>query len=278
MLPVALLAIHPAEAADFEGVQTGPNEWTYTLTYDPLDNYAVCPAPGNVATIMLSGLQGVVGATAPTSTDFDPPGGALDTVNLAWAPAVSGGGTVVTWTHIGSGTGNFGVAKHVFGFKLFTATPMANGTVNVDSEGFSHDVSVTGPCPVQPADDRDFSRTTNGPVTLLAGIDIQPSSFNCRRNGNMPVAILGSATLDVATVDLSTVKLNGIPALPKSGVLDANGDAYLDRMVFFDNQAVSGAIGCAALQKNAQVLVTITGSTTGGLPFSGADVLRIANP
>lgn len=160
-----VLAAAPAEAASFVGTQTGPTEWTYTLTYDPLDNYAVCPAPGNVATITLTGLVGVVSATAPTSTDFpDAPGGFLDTINLAWTPVVSGGGTVVTWTHLGPGTGNFGDAKHVFGFKVFTAAPAANGTVNVASDGFSIDVSVIGPCPVQPADDRDFAATTNGPA------------------------------------------------------------------------------------------------------------------
>src|SRR5215470_10687424 len=90
---VALVAA-PAEAASFTGTQTGPTEWTYTLTYDPLDNYAVCPPPGNIATITLSGLAGVVSATLPSSTDFDPPGGFLDLVNLEWIPQLSGGGTV----------------------------------------------------------------------------------------------------------------------------------------------------------------------------------------
>jgi YVTN family beta-propeller protein len=159
-----VLAASPAEAASFAGTQTGPNEWTYTLTYDPQDNYAVCPAPGDVAKITLSGLAGVVNASAPTSTDFEDPD--ISTINLAWAPQVSGGGTVVTWTHQGSGTGNPTVAKHVLGFKVLTATPVPNGTVNVASDGFSFDVSVSGPCPVQPQDDRDFTATTNGPAAF----------------------------------------------------------------------------------------------------------------
>ncbi|HEX4526891.1 MAG TPA: hypothetical protein VH108_09160 [Gaiellaceae bacterium] len=152
----------PAGAGSFVGVQTGPTEWTYTLTYDPFDNYAVCPFPGDIATITLSGLSGVVTATPPATTDF-PPG--ADLVNLQWMPQVTSGGTAVTWTHEGPGTGNFPVAKHVYGFKIFTATPSMSGVVNVASSGFSLDVSVTGPCPVQPADDRDFTGTTVGPVS-----------------------------------------------------------------------------------------------------------------
>ncbi len=163
MLTLSLLVLVPAPAgaASFAGTQTDPTEWTYTLTFDPLDNYAVCPPPGDVATIRLSGLAGVVAATPPTSTDFPAP---LDSVNLLWMPQVSNGGTVVTWTHQGPGTGNFSIPKHAFGFKVITGAPAVNGTVKVASDGFSRDVSATGPCPVQPADDRDFTGTTNGPV------------------------------------------------------------------------------------------------------------------
>ena len=143
-LPVALLAATSAEAADFTGSQTGPNEWTYTLTYNPLDNYAVC-GPNATATITLTGLQGVANATGPSSTDYDNDFG--NTVNLQWVPAVSGGGTVVTWTHIGGGTGNYTVDKHVFGFKMLTSAPALNGLVTTTSDGFSLDVSRTGPCP-----------------------------------------------------------------------------------------------------------------------------------
>ena len=164
MLGALVLALHtlaaaPAEAASFVGTQTGPTEWTYTLTYDPLDNYAVCT---EVATITLSGLSGVVSATAPTSTDFETE--FHDTINLQWVPVVSNGGTVVTWTHVGPGTGNFGVAKHVFGFKVITGAPAVDGTVNAASDGFMFDVGFEPGCPGQPEHDRDFAGTTNGPV------------------------------------------------------------------------------------------------------------------
>ena len=178
-LGLLVVAAAPAHAASFVGTQTGPNEWTYTLTYHPQDNYAVCPAPGNVATVTLSGLRGVASATPPTSMSPE-----LPPTNLEWTAQVSGGGTVVTWTHQGAGTGNFGVPTFVFGFKVLTAAPAVNGTVNATSDGFSIDVSVTGPCPVQPADDRDFIATmTNGPVAAVGDADadgILDTADNCR--------------------------------------------------------------------------------------------------
>lgn len=156
---VASLALaSSAGAALFGGAQTGPSEWTYELTYEPLDNYAVCPAPGNVATITLSGLSGVVAAGAPTATDFDH-GSSLDAVNLRWTPRVSTDGTSVTWTHVGPGTGNFPVAKHVYGFTVRTAGPAPSAQVHAETAGFSVDAG----CPVQPAADRNFAGTTQGP-------------------------------------------------------------------------------------------------------------------
>ena len=164
ILGALILALHaltaaPAEAASFVGTQTGPTEWTYTLTFDSLDNYATC---SGLARITLSGMVGVVRATPPTDTDFPPE---LHEINLRWEPAVSEDGTSVTWTHVGSGTGNFSDQKHVFGFKVFTETPGVNGTVNAASDGIEIDLSTMPErCPAAGSDDRDFTGTTNGPV------------------------------------------------------------------------------------------------------------------
>jgi hypothetical protein len=207
-LALFVLAVPPAQAASFSGTQTGPNQWSYTLTYHPLDNYAVCPAPGDVLKITLSGLLGVISANNPTSTDF-PPGSDpnnADTVNRqqcngdnitsrCWInPQVSEDGTSVTWTHLGPGTGNFGDVRHVFGFKVFTngdAPPIANSTVHGNSTGISLDVGGTGPCPVQPADDRNFHVLVNGPGPLDSDGDGVPDFTaagapldNCRFDPN----------------------------------------------------------------------------------------------
>ncbi len=98
-----LLSAAASEAVSFSLSSVGGGTWTYTLTYDPLDNYSIFQPS---TTITLSGLSGVSDAFGPTSTDFDPPGGVFDTLNLEWAPAVLDGGTAVSWTHTGGGTGN----------------------------------------------------------------------------------------------------------------------------------------------------------------------------
>jgi len=155
LIPVALaIAGTRASAASFVGTQTGPGEWTYTLTYDPLDNYSICQPS---TTITLGGLSGVTAATGPTSTDYSSPeigNPFLDGVNLAWTAEVLGGGTAVRWTHLGSGTGNFSIPIRVHGFKV-VAAGVANGPATVTSDGFETDTVCV---------DRDFTATTDGPV------------------------------------------------------------------------------------------------------------------
>ena len=190
-----VLAAPPAQAASFDGKQTGPNEWTYTLTFAPLDNYGISACGASALTITLSGLVGVVSASNPTSTDFaDPnlpsPNPFIDQVNLTWAPTqVSADGTVVVWTHPGSGTGNFGDVRHVFGFKVFTnpdAPSIANSSVHVVSDGLSADVSTPPSC-----GERDFIALTNGPAPLDSDGDGVPDFTaagarldNCRFDPN----------------------------------------------------------------------------------------------
>jgi hypothetical protein len=278
VLPVALLVIAPdaAKAAHFDGIQTGPSEWTYTLTYDPQDNYAVCPPPGDIATITLSGLQGVVDATAPTSTDFVPVGGMLDTGNQEWIPEVSADGTSVTWTHNGPGTGNFGIDKHVYGFKVITASPATNGTVDAASEGFSVDVSDTGPCPVIPEDDRDFTHTTNGPVGLAVlpvTIDIKPggvpNSINPRSKGVIPVAVLTTETFDATTIDWSTVHFGASgseAAAVHYAMADVDGDGDTDMIFHFRTQETGIACG--------DTTASLTGQTFGAQIVEGSDSIN----
>jgi len=115
---------------------------------------------------------------------------------------------------------------------------------------------------------------------LVVSIDVKPgsdpNSFQCGSKGNLPVAILGSASFDATTVDVSTVTLEGaVNALTKSEIKDVNKDGFLDMVVYFASTQVSAEIGCP-LPKNTDVSLTIAGETTGGVNFSGSDVLRIA--
>lgn len=149
-----LLACVHTEAVQFVGTQTGPNEWTYTLIYDPGDNYSICQYQ---TTVRLSGLAGVVLATRPASSDY--PDNWVGWAQLDWIPTISGGGTVVTWTHYGPGTGNWGIPKHVYGFKVYTATAAPSGPVNLRTSGFERDGYY---CPTP---DLDINTTAVGPVS-----------------------------------------------------------------------------------------------------------------
>jgi hypothetical protein len=140
-----------ALAVQFTGLKTGAGEWTYTLTYDPGDNYNRCDQ--TETTITLSGLIGVTQAFAPTSTDY--PDGGID--NLDWTPQVLNGGTTVVWTIVEHGSGNWGVARHIYGFRVL-APSSDSGTVSVATDGFAPDEE----CPVE---DLDIQTTTVGPAS-----------------------------------------------------------------------------------------------------------------
>lgn len=149
-IPVILLAsAWHAQAVQWTLTSAGPPTWTYTLTFDPLDNCNLFVSP---TTITMTGLSGVTAAGAPTSTDF--PAGPLNTNNLAWTPQVLSGGTTVVWSNPSCGTGNFAVAKHVFGFTI-TAAPAFNGTVAFATSGMAKDTGIPNSV--------DISGTVAGP-------------------------------------------------------------------------------------------------------------------
>jgi hypothetical protein len=66
----------------------------------------------------------------------------LDLLNKAWTAQVLNSGTTVVWTHVGGGTGNFGSAKHAFGFSITSNS--ANGTASFSTSGFARDAGVGG--------------------------------------------------------------------------------------------------------------------------------------
>jgi hypothetical protein len=105
-------------------------------------------------TISLWGLSGVTDAGAPTSTDWDPPGGDPDVWNRSWTPTIYDNGTEVVWANeTGLGTGNWGIPKHAYGFTI--VSDAGAGIVHLETNGFATDPanvdrdviggSVTGP-------------------------------------------------------------------------------------------------------------------------------------
>ena len=148
----------------------GPPTWTYTLTFDPEDNYSIFQAN---TTITMSGLYGVTTAGAPTSTDF-PSGGDLQ---LQWTPQVLNGGTTVVWTHVGPGTGNWNQTLHVFGFTI-TAPSAATGTVSFATSGMSLDSGSQSSVTV--------SRGTGNAQRNVSVNGVPTSNFNRDISGTIP--------------------------------------------------------------------------------------------
>lgn len=160
LLSSLLLLPGTASAVSITGSQTAPTEWTYDLTFAPLDNYSIFQ---DNTTITLTGLFGVTSATGPTSTDFVPTGGYHDLINLDWSAQVLNAGTTVQWTHIGAGTGNFNNELHIFGFRVF-ATGAQNGVVSLATDGFSRDIN--NPLP-NGTFDLDIVSRVAGPVAAV---------------------------------------------------------------------------------------------------------------
>jgi hypothetical protein len=175
---VILLVPLSARAVMITGQQTAANEWTYNLTFAPLDNYSIFQP---TTTITLTSLFGVVGAAGPTATDFPP---FQDVTNRNWTAEVLSGGTEVRWTHVGPGTGNFTTEKHIFGFRVF-ANGATDGLVSLATSGFSRD--TTNPLP-----DGTFNLDIKG---LVAG-PVGPGSA-VPEPGTLALVALGLAGLAV---------------------------------------------------------------------------------
>jgi len=130
--------------------------------------------------------------------------------------------------------------------------------------------------------DQDFDDVTfqvRGAIAPVA-IDIKPgsdpNSINPRNNGNIPVAIFGSASFDVTSVDLS--KLTFGPDGGEAGVIvkkngkfqadfaDLNGDGFLDLVVHFNTKQAGFQAG------DTVGIILLDGQ------FLGQDSVRIVPP
>lgn len=146
------------------------------------------------------------------------------------------------------------------------------------------------------------------PVTIV-GIDVKPQScpnpLNAKKKGVIPVAILGSDTLDVGDIDPSTIQLNGVDAKPGFVVADVaqpdadssdpsqgedipfcngecwewagapvdyKGDGHLDLVLTFDAQAVIALLGGTTEECYT---LTLTGELTGGGGIIGSDEIKL---
>jgi len=107
---------------------------------------------------------------------------------------------------------------------------------------------------------------------ITVGIDIKPgsdpNSINRKSRGNVPVALLSSATFDAATADRTTVMFADVSALNiGQGLEDVNGDGLLDRVFHFDTQRLNLPDGTTE--------ACLIGNTTDGKSFKGCDAVRL---
>lgn len=115
------------------------------------------------------------------------------------------------------------------------------------------------------------------PTVEAVEIDVKPGSdvnpLNLNGNGVVPIAVLGSADLDVADIDPSTVAagVDGDNASPVHGghIEDVNGDG-IDDIVFHFREYELGAV-------DGTESLTLTADGFGGEEFEGSDSVRI-NP
>lgn len=127
-------------------------------------------------------------------------------------------------------------------------------------------------------------KTYVSPPTLPVGVDIKAgdtlNSISLTSHGLLPVAILGSAHLDVSHVDPNTISLGGLsltmrgsskaPKLAYS-IDDVNADGYQDLVAFFDVQTL---VTIGALTSSTMAL-TLTGALADGAAFQGTDTVNV---
>lgn len=112
---------------------------------------------------------------------------------------------------------------------------------------------------------------------IVVEIDVKPGSdpncFNLNGRGVVPVAILGSAELDVGAVDLDTLTLDGLTVRvrgnrsPSCSFEDANADSFLDLVCHFEDQPENWTGGLDE--------VVLAGSLLDGTPIEGTDSICI---
>ncbi len=115
-----------------------------------------------------------------------------------------------------------------------------------------------------------------GPDILSLLMDIRPGSdinpVNSKSNGALPVAIYGSADVDVTEIDLATLMLEGMSLREKGNgdklgsFEDINGDSIVDLLLHFD---------LSELSFNASTDVyTLSGMMLDGMALEGSDSIR----
>lgn len=124
------------------------------------------------------------------------------------------------------------------------------------------------------------------PVDVKPGSDINP--INLRSKGVLPVAILGSADLDVSLIDPASLLLNGVAPLrwntgdvcgsqdPDPLSVDDQTpvpDGYADMTLKFSTQEIAATLG--EVKRGDIEILTMTGNLLDGTPAAGEQLVWI---
>ncbi|HSN92328.1 MAG TPA: hypothetical protein VLS93_13945 [Anaeromyxobacteraceae bacterium] len=167
-------------------------------------------------------------------------------------------------------------AFHASGFVQF---PRATGSTPAEAELRAEQLAerIERECPklARPLIDQGVTGPTVGPVDATPiHIDLkpgeEPNAVNPRSQGVVPLAILGSATLDARAIDAGTIQLVPSGAAPRDAgrVEDVNGDGRPDLLLHFSTPAIGLRCG--------DTTVVLGARTRGGERLAGFD--SVATP
>lgn len=169
---------------------------------------------------------------------------------------------------------------------IIKVLPAANAsptfTYSLDFSAGNQSTTLAANVPINQIPSQGYGITVSSTQTLQTfipvAIDIKPGSFpnniNLGSNGVVPVAIFGSATLDVHQIDPLTIKLanasvklkgNGQPQVNYS---DVNGDGFTDITVHVLTDALQLTLSDVKADLEGQL-------TSGGTTIKGSDSVRI---
>lgn len=169
------------------------------------------------------------------------------------------------------------VSYFAIGYIPPEAQPGATGVDDADAELNAEVLAekLAASCPMidRPILEQAATGLAVGPVNALAvQVQVKPGStpapVNPKSQGVLPVAILGSKTIDVRTIDSRSVRLGIGQASPQNGghFADVNGDGIPDLLLQFPTQGAGIQCGDTAL--------TVSGNTASGNAITGFDTIR----
>lgn len=110
----------------------------------------------------------------------------------------------------------------------------------------------------------------------VVAVDIKPGSatnpFNAKAKGVLPVAILGSPSVDVGQIDPGSLTLAGVAPVRWS-VGDVQGDGVADLELSFRDQDVARVL--AGVADRAVVTLGVAGRFKDGGALQGADIVTV---